>query len=366
MSLQGSLDMFSIPPAKYDWVPALRIALSTAVPLALIVLTGRIELTLFATFGAFVSIYGKNQTTANRFFDQSVAGSMMLASMAVGILLSANQLPHAVIIPIAALLSSICAVVALHFGLRPPGALFFVFGTGAVGMLPYNGHPWQSLCITLCTVIYVILLGILWTYLGEGKNAAAVAPSSRSTIPFHRQLEQGLVYFLASISAGYVGLLAGSPHSYWAMVSTVSAVAMPSVNARIKRAIERVSGTFVGVFAAAFVISMNPSIWHMVVLIVLAQFIGQNYIKRNYAFAMVFITPQALLMIHLVHPVPVTEVMSDRLLETAIGSLCGVIAVFLTRSPEHLEKNTVAIPALRVARKYDKMPRWMNKKDSKK
>lgn len=362
MSLPGSFDMFTIPPAKYDWVPALRIAVSTALPLALVVLSGHIELTLFATFGAFTAIYGKNQTRENRFFDQVIAGTMILLCVAAGTLLSAYHVPTEIIIPLAAVISSCGAVVSLRYGIRPPGALFFIFGVGAVGMLPYNHHPWQSLCITLSTIIYVVLLGIVWGFFGEGKNEAAVPPSSRSRIPLHRQLEQGMVYCLASIMAGYLGMLFGSAHSYWAMVSAVSAIAMPSVNERIKHAIERVSGTFIGIFSAAFVLSMSPSVWHMVVLIALAQFIGQNYIKRNYAFAMVFITPQAMLMIHLVHPIPVTEVMTDRLLETAIGSICGILAVFLTRSPEHLEKNTVAIPALRVARKYNKMPRWMNKR----
>ena len=44
---------------------------------------------------------------------------------------------------------------------------------------------------------------------------------------------------------------------------------------------------------------------------------------RNYAFALLFITPLALLMVQLAHPQPVGPTLEARVVETAIGVVVG-------------------------------------------
>ena len=48
---------------------------------------------------------------------------------------------------------------------------------------------------------------------------------------------------------------------------------------------------------------------------------------RNYAFALLFITPLALLMVQLAHPQPVGPTLEARVLETAIGVVVGIAVV---------------------------------------
>src|SRR5699024_530006 len=54
------------------------------------------------------------------------------------------------------------------------------------------------------------------------------------------------------------------------------------------------------------------------------QFLAEMYVLRNYALALLFITPLALLMVQLAHPQPVGAMLQARVLETAIGVAVGI------------------------------------------
>lgn len=53
---------------------------------------------------------------------------------------------------------------------------------------------------------------------------------------------------------------------------------------------------------------------------------------RNYALALVAVTPLALLMVHLVSPVPAATLLADRGIETLVGVLAGLAVGSLKRA----------------------------------
>ena len=66
-------------------------------------------------------------------------------------------------------------------------------------------------------------------------------------------------------------------------------------------------------------------------VIVLLQVLAELLVGRNYALALVVITPLALLMVHLVAPVPARVLLLDRGVETLIGVAVGMVVGYLTR-----------------------------------
>ena len=60
-------EFFRVPPSQRDHIPAVRIALSVAVPLLFMLVIGRTDLAIYAAFGSFTSIYARNEPIRARF-----------------------------------------------------------------------------------------------------------------------------------------------------------------------------------------------------------------------------------------------------------------------------------------------------------
>ena len=73
--------MFSIAPGNKDHHPAIRCAVGVFVPLFTLVLLGRLDLAIFASFGAFTGIYARGEAHGTRFALQLRAGLLMLLVM---------------------------------------------------------------------------------------------------------------------------------------------------------------------------------------------------------------------------------------------------------------------------------------------
>lgn len=191
---EHTLQMWKFAPAQRDHIPAFRIAVSVAVPLLLLVWWGgHPELSIFAAFGAFTALYARNEPRALRFRHQSQAGLLFIACIALGLLLSALAASTWLIIAVCALVGGLCAVAGLYWGLRPPGPLFFIFASAAIGSLPYNGQWLLSLAIAVAFAGFSVVLGFAASWIGEGLHVSQPVP------PLHplghaQILEQGAVY----------------------------------------------------------------------------------------------------------------------------------------------------------------------------
>lgn len=65
-------ELFTLAPASRDHVPAFRIAFSVAIPLLILLVTHRLDLAIYATFGTFTGIYARHESPQARFFKQSL------------------------------------------------------------------------------------------------------------------------------------------------------------------------------------------------------------------------------------------------------------------------------------------------------
>ena len=74
-------EMFTMAPGNKDHHVATRCAISVFAPLITLVLLDRLDLAIFASFGAFTGIYGRNEPHAKRLGLQIRAGALMRVVM---------------------------------------------------------------------------------------------------------------------------------------------------------------------------------------------------------------------------------------------------------------------------------------------
>lgn len=134
--------------------------------------------------------------------------------------------------------------------------------------------------------------------------------------------------------AGSIATAAGIGHPYWAMVSAVVPLAARDLLPQMVRGVQRVVGTALGLVVAAVVLHFDLPGLGLILMVVALQVSAELLIGRNYALALVVITPLALLMVHVASPLPPRTLLLDRGVETVIGVLIGVTIGYLTRDLE--------------------------------
>ncbi|WP_138445094.1 FUSC family protein [Sinomonas susongensis] len=333
--------LFSIGPAKSDHHAALRVAAGVFLPLVALVLFNRLDLAIFATFAAFTGIYGRNEPHRVRFVAQARAGLLMLVVI-LAAALSAGLHPGGVpnpweIVAGTTFVAWVCSLVVGRWRLRPAGSLFHTFAFAAVLSLPHQPPLGDVAVVVVSTFVLSLAIGL----------AARVLPSHRTPLGWSEVWAAGRVrlsgaerrvlwlesvgYIVAPAVAGAaataVGQALGFGHNYWAMVAAVVPLVGHSTRHRVNRGLQRVLGTVVGLVLLAGIAALRPAPWIMVVLIAACQFGAEMLVTRQYFLAMVCVTPLALLSTLLAAHTDPAALVHDRFIDTAIGSVVGVLVV---------------------------------------
>jgi hypothetical protein len=302
--------------------------LSVGIPLLVLLVLGRLELSVYASFGAFAALYGRTDLPRLRVRMQAVAGSVLVSCMLVGTALSALATPAIASVAVVAVLAAVVTLFAYRAQWHPPGALFAVFAAGATASFPASGA-------TFLTVLIVGGASVLWSLVVTVAFVLARRGSWR--LPARTRPPIGEVAWemtatvgVAALLAGVIGALLIGTHWYWAMVGAVAAVGGAHVTARLIRGVQRLVGTLLGVLIAAGLLALDLPPWVVLLVAVALQAGAELFVGRNYGIAMLFITPLALLMVSLASPVAPEMLLRDRVIETVIGVAVGTIVAIVS------------------------------------
>ncbi len=160
-------EMFSIAPGNKDHHPAIRCAVGIFVPLITLVLLGRLDLAIFASFGAFTGIYGRGEPHGIRFALQLRAGLLMLAVILLAALAAraggAWGLDSAattwLLVLATTLVAGGCSVAISWLRLRPAGSLFHIFAFAAIASIPNQPPLWEGMLVAVLTTVFCLLIG---------------------------------------------------------------------------------------------------------------------------------------------------------------------------------------------------------------
>jgi Predicted membrane protein len=320
---------------------ATRAAIAVAVPLLVLYLVGRVDLVAYASFGAMTALYGRSEPYRARLRTVTAAGVGLVLCIALGAAMAATSAPLLVVVIGLLVVITAGIVVAARVGMFPPTPIFFVFAFTVCALLPTPAAQlgWRILLALACATFAWLLVMSGWALRRMAGDRTSVLFKSLPHRPKRRHHPWRDPAVLTSIAQSLIGVLAagaiamalGIGHPYWAVVSVIAVLPPPGARNSISRSLHRIGGTAAGVVVTGFVLLPAPPQLVLIVVVVVAQFGAEVLVGRHYGAALLFITPLAITVSHLASPVPVGQLLTDRVIETALGATIGLVLVLLTR-----------------------------------
>jgi uncharacterized membrane protein (TIGR01666 family) len=124
-------------------------------------------------------------------------------------------------------------------------------------------------------------------------------------------------------------------HGYWILL-TIIVILKPAYSLSKKRNYERLVGTLAGALTGLLIIYLINDRTALFVLMILFMIGTYTFLRTNYLLCVTLMTPYILLLFHLLYPADFRGIISDRVIDTVIGSGIAFLAnVFLVPSWEH-------------------------------
>lgn len=136
---------------------------------------------------------------------------------------------------------------------------------------------------------------------------------------------------MATLLAGGIALLLDNAHAYWAAAFAVLVVQTGGTRvSQLQRALQRTVGTAAGLLVFAVILEIDPGHWWLIALIPCFQAAVELLVTRNYAVAVTFITPLALMIASRLTQMDTETIIVDRALDTVIGVGSAVLVLVVT------------------------------------
>ena len=301
---------------------AIRAATSIGVPLLILYFIGRMDLSIYASFGALSSLYGRFHYYGDRVRMQLGAGLIFLSVMLLGTLLAILNTDTSVRIMTLALVATLVTGIVGGYKWHPGGATFAVFAAGAVATMP---GEWINLAqifvVTSAAALFSVILTATLGLLRTGSWAKVFRPIRPAV--FQADWSVAVTVGVGALLAGLIGQTFDDDHWYWAMVAASVVLAGAATTSRVTRSIQRFIGTTLGVLMAGALLGLELPTLAVIGVVIVLQAVAELLIGRNYGVGMLAVTPLALLMVSLSNPIEPQILVADRVFETFIGSFVG-------------------------------------------
>ncbi|MCP1429004.1 hypothetical protein J3D45_001502 [Microbacterium foliorum] len=321
------MSLFALAPTRGPrWHLATQAALGIAVPIAVMTVLGAPSLGYIAASGAFTVLFAGTAPVRDRARILPFVAAGLIVSALLGVLASASPWLVGIGVVVVAIVGA-----ALSFGFRlgPPGPLFFVLVFGL------SAHVIASSPIPPTGYIAALAAGCAFSY--AVAMAPLLLPRARAVpaTPLRRLLPgpaftadtRMLVLRVAIVAVLGVllGLLIDPTRTYWIVGSAVAVVGVAAARrAALQRGLHRMLGTVVGAGVYALLALLHPSGLWLALLLGALQFTIELVVVRNYALALVFITPLVLLLTGAATgEIGSMQVAGERIIDTLVGAALG-------------------------------------------
>jgi uncharacterized membrane protein YccC len=148
---------------------------------------------------------------------------------------------------------------------------------------------------------------------------------------FRHSLRVGIATIMGYLISRFLPL----GHGYWILL-TVIVILKPAYSLTKRRNFERLAGTFAGALAGFLIIWLIADRTALFTLMVLFMIGTYAFLRTNYLVCVTLMTPYVLLLFHLLYPSSFRTIISDRVIDTVIGSAIAFLAnIFIVPSWEH-------------------------------
>ena len=156
-----------------------------------------------------------------------------------------------------------------------------------------------------------------------------------------------------AVLAGYlISLPLHLGHSYWILL-TIVVILKPAYSLTKSRNKDRLIGTFLGIVVGVVVLFIFKNSYVLFGIMILFMVSSYFFLRTNYFMNVMLMTPYLVLFFHLLYPNDFKVVLTDRLIDTFVGSVIAFLAsMFLMPSWEHSTIRSFMIDVLEANIRY--------------
>lgn len=311
---------------KRDWHIALLAALCVGIPLFAGLFFGNLPLGLSPSIGGLVILYYQpTLSLGSRMLTLLICSFGFSLSLAIGLGFSFNPYISAVVLGFFAMGIN---WVTTFFKTRPPGNFFFIMIASMASFQPFHLEliPQKIGFLFLGTILACFLAlchGLLT--LKKQKNTGALSILVEKG-EFVSLIDSAVIGVFISISL-IIGHFFEMQNPYWIPISCLAIMQGISRNHVWERMVHRIAGTFIGIGLCWIILSFSDTPLIICISIFVLQYIVETLIVKNYALAIIFITPMTILLTEVGSSFTAnTEIIVPaRFLDITIGSILGAI-----------------------------------------
>ncbi|MGZ5243188.1 MAG: FUSC family protein [Bacteroidia bacterium] len=303
-------------------------ALCIGVPLLTGLYFNNIKSGLIASLAGLVILYiPTGATLPNRMMTLLICSFGFMISYTIGICFSFNAILSAVVF---GLFSIAVHYTTSYFRVSPPGNFFFIMIASMASCMPFDMQtiPTKIGLIGLGTMFACSLALIYSLLVGPKKTANATV---KVTTVFPQKKYSDLVEAVIIGIFMFVSLLSGHllelQNPYWVPISCLAVMQGVTLHHIWQRGFQRILGTLAGLALTWIILSLNSTPLSICLSIIALQFIVELLIVRNYALAVLFITPMTILLSEAGNPIIFNpdKLIFVRFWDIALGSFIGAI-----------------------------------------
>ncbi len=324
--------LITLKDSSRKWQIPLLIAISVGFPLMAGIYFGNIRAGLTACLSGMVILYVPDSgSLTNKISTLLISSFGFILAFSTGQLFSFNHLVSVVVFGV---FSMTIHLIILYYKTAPPRSFFFIFIAAISICQPFNINeiPTKVGLISL-GLMFASLLTLAYLVYESTKVNWEVQPEP------HRILKKNTYadFWEAIIMGGFMalsllcGYLLKMDNPYWIPISCAAVMQGASRYHIWQRTFHRILGTFLGLGLCWLLLSISQSIIMLCVFIILLQLIVELLVVRNYALAVIFITPLAILLSEAANPIIDTPnlLIILRFQEIVIGSAIGAVGGWL-------------------------------------
>lgn len=130
---------------------------------------------------------------------------------------------------------------------------------------------------------------------------------------------------IATLAGFIISMFFPFGHSYWILL-TIIVILKPAYSLTKKRNYQRLIGTVFGAMIGLVILYFVKNDDALFVIMLLLMVGTYSLLRTNYMFSVIFMTPYILLLFHLLSDASFKTIITDRIIDTAIGSAIAFLA----------------------------------------